>query len=56
MNEQDFFLMRREKKITLTELAEHINCSQSLLSKYETKSCNMCCTKIRKYKDYILNK
>lgn len=56
MTKQEYFLLRREKRITLTELAKAIGCSQSLLSKYETDNCNMCSIKIKKYKEYIKNK
>lgn len=56
LDKQDYFLLRRKKRITLTEIAKAIGCSQSLLSKHETSECNMCSLKIKKYKKYIENK
>lgn len=50
---EKYFLLRRSKKITLTEIAKYIGCSQSLLSRYETNDCGMCNIKIQKYKQYI---
>ena len=56
MNKQEYFLMRRNKRLTLTELAILMNCSQSLLSRYELNDCNMSDEKIKKYEEIILKK
>lgn len=54
MNKKDeYFLKRRHKKITHMELAKYLNCSQSLISRYETGECGMSKTKIERYRQYI---
>lgn len=53
MNKEDYFLIRRKKRLTLTKLAKFMNCSQSLLSRYELNDCNMSQSNIKKYKKYI---
>ena len=50
---EKYFLQRRKKKITLTELARKIGCSISLLSHYESGNCNMSDEKLILYKKYI---
>ncbi|MGF9738587.1 helix-turn-helix transcriptional regulator [Priestia megaterium] len=54
MNTKDeYVLKRRKKRIRLRQLAEHIGCSQSLISQYETGKCEMDKNKVEKYKDFI---
>lgn len=56
MNIRDeYMLKRRKKKIRLRQLAEYIGCSQSLISQYETGSCEMDKAKVQKYQDFIDN-
>ena len=56
MNIKDeYVLKRRKKKIRLRQLAEHIGCSQSLISQYETGNCEMDRVKIDKYNEFIDN-
>lgn len=54
MREQ-YVILRRRKKIQAKQIAEHINCSQSLISKYERCQSNMSDDKVTQYKNYILN-
>jgi len=57
MNIKDEYLIKRRKKnIDQTELAEYLNCSQSLISRYEKGSSGMSKEKIEKYREYIDNK
>jgi len=57
MNIKDeYFLKRRQKKISHNELAVYVNCSQSLISRYETGNCGMSKDKIQRYREYIDNK
>jgi len=54
MNQKDeYFLRRRQKKITHMELAKYLGCSQSLISRYETGDCKMSQDKINRYRSYI---
>lgn len=54
MNEKDMYMVKRKKKkIRLVTIAKEINCSPSLLSKYENDLCEMAEDKIIKYKEYI---
>lgn len=48
-----YMLKRRQKRIRLTELANYIGCSQSLLSRYETGECCLSDYKLQKYQSYI---
>lgn len=48
-----YFLLRRKKKITHTELAKYIGCSQSFISRYERGNSDMSKIKIEKYRSYI---
>ena len=50
-----YFLMRRQKKIRLKEIAEYIGCSVSLLSIYENNQIDMDSDKERKYIEFIQN-
>lgn len=57
MNERELYLiLRRRKKISQIELAKVLNCSQSLISRYEKNECEMSDDKIKKYKQYIESK
>lgn len=49
---QQYHLMRLEKNITLTEIADAINKSVSLLSKYE-RGLDIAVNTVRAYEDYI---
>lgn len=49
----EYILKRRKKKIVLKQIAEYIGCSLSLISRYETGSCEMDKDKIKKYREYI---
>jgi transcriptional regulator with XRE-family HTH domain len=48
-----YYMLRRKKKISLTEIAQSIGCSQSLLSMYERGDINMSEPKIECYRRYI---
>lgn len=56
MDRKQWKLKRIAKDITLTEIANNICCSLSLLSKYENSKANMDIEKVRLYKQYIENK
>ncbi|MGG3892505.1 helix-turn-helix domain-containing protein [Geobacillus stearothermophilus] len=49
----EYLLKRRKKGISQKELAQVLNCSQSLLSRYERGECGMSKEKIQKYREYI---
>ncbi|WP_254636122.1 helix-turn-helix domain-containing protein [Lysinibacillus sp. GbtcB16] len=49
-------MIRRQKKITLKELADFIGCSISLLSLYENNKVSLDTIKQQKYKQYIIDK
>jgi len=49
----EYLIKRRKKGITHTELAEHIDCSQSLISLYERGKTKMDVHKVIKYQEYI---
>lgn len=53
---EEYLLKRRRKKITHNELAVYLNCSQSLISRFETGNCGMAKEKIKRYREYIDNK
>lgn len=54
MNKKDeYFLKRRQKKISMNKIANYIGCSQSLISRYETGNCGMSKSKIERYREYI---
>ncbi|ERM91927.1 XRE family transcriptional regulator [Caldanaerobacter subterraneus subsp. yonseiensis KB-1] len=50
-----YFLMRKQKKIKLREIAEYIGCSISLLSMFENNQIDMPTEKIQKYIEFIQN-
>ncbi|WP_346234439.1 XRE family transcriptional regulator [Lysinibacillus telephonicus] len=57
MNEKDVYVIkRRKKKIRLREIANFIDCSISLLSKYENDLWEMSENKVAKYRKYIDSK
>lgn len=57
LNEKDLYLIKRRKKgVSQSELAKELNCSQSLISRYEKSECMMSDEKIRQYKKYIDSK
>ncbi|WP_339171214.1 helix-turn-helix transcriptional regulator [Anoxybacillus sp. FSL W8-1294] len=49
----EYLLRRRKKGISQKELAEYLNCSQSLLSRYERGECGMKKEKVELYRRYI---
>lgn len=54
MNMRDEYLLkRRKKRISQKELSEYLQCSQSLLSRYERGECGMKKEKIELYRRYI---
>lgn len=55
MNQSDYFVMRKRKRIKLKDVAEYIDCSISLLSRYENLSVHMDDEKVRKYEHFIKN-
>lgn len=55
MNKESMFLMRRQKKIKLSQIALELNCSVALLSKYENNLVAMDNQKVSKYNQFILN-
>lgn len=54
MNQTDYFIMRKRKRIKLSEVAEYVDCSISLLSRYENLQVAMDTAKIKKYEKFIL--
>jgi len=50
---EEYLLRRRRKKITHEEIAKVLDCSQSLISKYETGYAEMSHEKVNKYQEYI---
>ncbi|MBY0221963.1 helix-turn-helix domain-containing protein [Sporosarcina aquimarina] len=55
MQKIEYFLMRRNKRITLKQLAQACSCSIGLLSLYENDKTNMDANKVQKYKEFISN-
>lgn len=53
---EEYFLLRRKKGIGQLELSKHLQCSQSLISRYEKGTSGMSKEKIIKYREYIDNK
>lgn len=56
MDRKQWKLRRIAKDITLTEIANVMQCSVSLLSKYENDKADMKQEKIEVYKQYVENK
>ncbi|UNT53521.1 helix-turn-helix domain-containing protein [Lysinibacillus capsici] len=56
MEQMQLLMIRRQKKITLKELADFIGCSISLLSLYENNKVSLDTIKQQKYKQYITDK
>jgi len=56
MKKDELFLMRRKKKITLTEIAKEIGCSIGLLSQFENERCKLSDKNYGAYASYITNK
>lgn len=55
MNEREYWVIKRRKyRIRLKNIAQYVNCSISLISRWETNSCDMSDEKLFKYKEYIL--
>jgi len=50
-----YFNLRRNKKIRLRQIANILNCSISLLSRFEREDINMDANKIIGYKNFITN-
>lgn len=50
-----YFLMRKQKKIRLKEIANYIGCSIALLSMFENNQLNIDPEKERKYVEFITN-
>lgn len=55
LTQMEVFLMRRQKKIKLSQIAEYIGCSVALLSKYENNKVAMDLVKVKKYNQFILD-
>lgn len=53
MEKVELFLMRRQKGITLKMVSEHVDCSISLLSLWETNKANMDVNKQVLYREFI---
>ena len=57
ITEKELYIIKRKRKgITTIELAQHIGCSQSLISRYENNKRKMSEQKVRAYKSYIEEK
>ncbi|MFB5088631.1 XRE family transcriptional regulator [Psychrobacillus sp. PGGUH221] len=53
MTETELFVMRKRKRIKLSQVAEFVDCSISLLSRFENQQVAMDKEKIKKYREYI---
>ncbi|MBO0997400.1 helix-turn-helix domain-containing protein [Bacillus sp. SD075] len=53
---EEYLILRRRKAIDQATLAKHLNCSQSLISRYEKGNSGMSQEKIKLYRQYIDNK
>lgn len=49
----EYLLKRRKKRISQKELSQVLQCSQSLLSRYERGECGMSKEKVELYRRYI---
>jgi transcriptional regulator with XRE-family HTH domain len=57
ITEKEYYIIKRKRKgITTIELAKVLNCSQSLVSRFENGKRNMSKEKVVAYKSYIENK
>ena len=52
---EEYLLKRRRKNINQNELANILDCSQSLISRWEKDDCLMSEDKVIKYEQYIDN-
>lgn len=53
MTETDYFIMRKRKRLKLSQVADYVDCSVSLLSRYENLQVSMDKKKIKKYREFI---
>ena len=57
VNKKDYYvLIRKQHKIRLRELAEHLGCTMAHISRWENDKGNMNPEKIQKYYKYINTK
>lgn len=56
MSKNEVYLLRRQKKILLKDVAAHLQCSVSFISKYERNERNFSKELEEKYYQYILNR
>lgn len=50
---EKYFMLRRKKRIKLKQIADFLNCSITLISRYENDDVNMSKEKIEGYKNFI---
>ena len=55
MNKEELYMLRRKKKIKLRELAEHLECSISYISYYESNKRTFDGNKEAEYEEFIIN-
>lgn len=56
MNQKEIYLLKRRRKgINQAYLSQQLNCSQSLISRFEKDLCTMASNKIKRYKEIIDN-
>lgn len=53
LDKDEYYLKRHKKRIRLNELAKFMNCSPSLVCKFENNKSLMSKDKIVRYKQYI---
>jgi transcriptional regulator with XRE-family HTH domain len=53
LTETELFIMRKRKRIKLSQVAEFVDCSISLLSRFENQQVSMDKKKIKKYREFI---
>lgn len=51
----DYYLLRRQKKIRLRQLAQYCTCSISQLSRYENNLIQLDSQKVKRYQEFITN-
>lgn len=56
MEKKEIYLLRRDKKITQKELAKHLGCSISMVSRFERDERNFSKQLEEEYYKYIKNK